>query len=280
VSHQVYVLLGTEPERVQRFGRAGVSTFGIGDELDAGGWRDLYRQLIALGLLAVDVTGHGALRLTEASRPLLRGDTTLRLRRKGRPERAARRSARGGAAPGAADPALWEALRELRGRLAREQGVPAYVIFHDATLMEMAAARPATLTDLGAVSGVGERKLAAYGPAFLEVLQAHGAAARREESGDTVAATLALVRQGLKASQVAERRGLKAETVHGHLADAIARGEVGVEEVLELEARELDSIRFALEQEALRLRPVYEALEGRYSYGVLRCVRAAMGAEG
>jgi len=181
VGHLVDVLLGADTERVRRWGHDRLSTYGIGTELDAAGWRDLLRQLIARGLLAVDAERHGALRLTDASRPLLRGESTLALReRRRRPARAsaARAPADARADFGReADRRLWEALRRRRHELAQSQGVPAYVIFHDATLREMVVRRPGNREELAGVSGVGQRKLAAYGDAFLEIIAAHPAPA-------------------------------------------------------------------------------------------------------
>ncbi len=172
VSYLVDVLLGKEDARIQRFGHDRISTFGIGDELKQNEWRDLYRQLIAHGLLTVDLQGHGALRLSEASRPVLRGEQRLHLRRLRSPVKREGRS-RGKVAQSVdqADQGLWEALRECRQRLAAEQGIPAYMIFHDATLLEMIELRPNNLQELATVSGVGQRKLEAYGEAFLEVLR-------------------------------------------------------------------------------------------------------------
>ncbi len=181
VQHLVDVLLGNATERVGRWGHDRLSTYGIGTELDSAGWRNLFRQLIARGLLAVDLEGHGGLRLTEASRPVLRGECELALRERPRPQARSRttRAARGAGktvfAQGT-DRALWEALRHRRQELAQAQGVPAYVIFHDATLREMVERRPTSTGDLAGISGIGARKLAAYGGAFLETIAAHRAA--------------------------------------------------------------------------------------------------------
>jgi ATP-dependent DNA helicase RecQ len=181
VNYLVDVLLGHDDERIRRFGHDRSTTFGIGTELDADGWRSVYRQLIARGLIAVDVDGHGGLRLTPACRAVLRGEEPVWLR-PATPRRAARPTPRGKAADAAgrpaaggfatpADEALWSALRELRQSLARERGVPPYVVFHDATLVEMVRRRPADLAAFALLPGVGERKLAAYGEAFLAVLR-------------------------------------------------------------------------------------------------------------
>jgi ATP-dependent DNA helicase RecQ len=182
VMYLVDVLLGKDDERIRRFGHDRLSTFGIGTELDARGWRGVFRQLIARGLLAVDVDGHGGLRLTDACRPVLRGEEPLWLRRETAPaprsrtakaaaKSAARASGSAGGFESPGDQALWAALKTLRLELARARNVPPYVIFHDATLAEMVRRRPATLDELGSLSGIGERKLAAFGAEFLEVLR-------------------------------------------------------------------------------------------------------------
>jgi ATP-dependent DNA helicase RecQ len=137
----------------------------------------VFRQLVASGLLTPDDEGYGTLRLTAASRSVLRGEAPVRLRRQAdsagrRAKRQKSRTERTRASLDIAahETALWNALRELRARLAKEQGVPAYVIFHDATLLAMLRERPRTLDALGGISGVGERKLARYGEAFLAAL--------------------------------------------------------------------------------------------------------------
>ncbi|MBN8728085.1 MAG: DNA helicase RecQ [Xanthomonadales bacterium] len=175
--HLIDVLRGEATERVARLGHEGISTFGVGADLDAQQWRSVFRQLVAAGLLATDEEGYGSLRLTTASRGVLRGETQVPLRRPAdRAERRASRRKSSSRQPGASldiaphETIRWDALRELRTRLAREQGVPPYVIFHDAALLAMLRERPQTLAEFGAISGVGARKLERYGEAFLAVL--------------------------------------------------------------------------------------------------------------
>ncbi len=166
----VKVLRGVQDARIERLQHDRLSVFGIGADLEEGEWRALFRQLIARGLLAVDEGGYGVLRLTEASRPLLRGETRLALRRRQRPARREKRRAAALEELGEADRALFEDLRALRLRLAREQSVPPYVIFSDATLRAMAEQRPRDREALLGINGVGARKLERYGEAFLEVI--------------------------------------------------------------------------------------------------------------
>ncbi len=182
VNYVIEVLLGKDDLRIRQFRHEQLSTFGIGKEHSEAEWRNIFRQLIALGYLTVDVDGHGGLRLTDNARPLLRGEIALQLRKEQKRERVRRERVRGDPAP---KPrfnrdtmpieveALWEALRALRLRLAQEQGVPPYVIFHDSTLLQMADERPQTLEALRGITGIGERKLTQYGQAFLDVLLAN-----------------------------------------------------------------------------------------------------------
>jgi ATP-dependent DNA helicase RecQ len=176
-AHVIDVLLGKEGERIHRFGHDRLSTYGIGGELTATQWRGVFRQLVARGLLAVDQAGHGSLVLTARSRAVLRGGERLFLRpeearRRGSEPRAKRQSTSRTVAPEHLP--LWEALRARRRELAEEQAVPPYVIFHDATLLAMVEHRPRSRDDLLQLSGVGERKLARYGDAFLAVIHDHG----------------------------------------------------------------------------------------------------------
>jgi ATP-dependent DNA helicase RecQ len=178
VAHLSAVLRGEDDARVRSLGHDRLSTFGIGAEFDTRQWRGIFRQLVAAGLLATDVDGYGTLRLTDASRAVLRGEARVQLRREPDREqrRASRKASRGellrhGVDIAPHEGALWDALRDLRARLSREQGVPAYVIFHDATLLAMLREAPQTLAALGAISGIGERKLERYGEAFLDVLR-------------------------------------------------------------------------------------------------------------
>jgi ATP-dependent DNA helicase RecQ len=173
-AHLIDVLRGMNTERIEQFGHQRLSTFGIGNDLDARQWKGVFRQLVALGLLGVDSEGHGGLRLTEASRPVLRGEQSVSLRREAerRREKAARGSTTAPAAAiAAADAPVFEALRALRAELAREQNLPAYVIFHDATLRAMASQRPQNLKEMGQINGVGLSKLERYGEQMLAVLR-------------------------------------------------------------------------------------------------------------
>ena len=173
-AHVIDVLRGSDSERVRQFGHDRLSTHGIGTGLDARAWRGVFRQLVAAGLLEVDSEGYGGLRLTEASRAVLQGKREVLLRkeapRRGRQARDGRLRAPAPDLP-AADLPLFDALRNLRTQLAREQGVPPYVIFHDATLREIARLRPRDTGDLMQVGGIGAGKLERYGEAVLDAIR-------------------------------------------------------------------------------------------------------------
>ncbi|QPN61839.1 DNA helicase RecQ [Synechococcus sp. CBW1002] len=178
-AHLVDVLLGASTERIRSLGHDALSVYGIGTELDKEQWRALIRQLCALGLLEPVPEGHGGLRwgAEAAVRPVLRGETPLELPlpppRRERRRSSGRSSSAAAAAStdwGEADPQLTAALKSWRTDQARQQGVPPYVVFHDRTLLELAARRPSTLAELGSVGGIGAAKLERYGTDLLELL--------------------------------------------------------------------------------------------------------------
>jgi ATP-dependent DNA helicase RecQ len=175
VGHLIDVLMGKTTPQVERFNHDKVSTFGIGKTLNQSQWSGVYRQLIAAGMLEADMAAYGGLKLTESARPVLKGEQEVWLRRDAEPEKRmskAERSARAKEAfEGANDDPLWQALKAKRLELAREQGVPPYVIFHDSTLLEIHNRKPQSLGEMGQISGIGQAKLQKYGDAFLQVLE-------------------------------------------------------------------------------------------------------------
>ena len=176
--HVIDILRGVDNARMRELGHDRLSTFGIGEGLDERGWRSVFRQLLAAGLLASDAEGFGTLHLTAGSRAVLTGKQAVCLREDAKPVRATRRRREGGGSTGANlgieahEQPLWDALRKLRTELARAQGVPPYVVFHDATLLAMLRARPTDADELAEVSGVGAAKLERYGRDFLAVINA------------------------------------------------------------------------------------------------------------
>ncbi|MCV6604443.1 MAG: DNA helicase RecQ [Porticoccaceae bacterium] len=174
--HVIDILRGKQNDKISQWDHQQLSTFGIGADLTDSQWRSIIRQLVVHGFLVADPERYGALRLTEASRPLLRGEITLTLRQDVA-EKALRRPARKptSSAVSDGDRQLWEALRARRKQLADEQGVPPYVVFHDATLMEMMEYQPTSEAELLNISGVGQSKLDKFGSEFLQVLREHTA---------------------------------------------------------------------------------------------------------
>src|SRR5262245_20534330 len=172
--HVLSVLLGELDERIGRLGHDKLSTFGIGKEHDRNAWRSIVRQLVAHGLITVDVAGHGGLSISAEGRQFLREKPPLNLRvlKQARPERKSTQRQAAQAFP-ATDRALFDRLRAKRLELAKAQSVPPYVIFHDKTLAAMAARRPRSVAELAAIPGAGEVKLARYGEAFLMVINEH-----------------------------------------------------------------------------------------------------------
>lgn len=178
-AHVIDVLLGADTARIRELGHGSLSVYGIGKELDRGQWRALFRQLVARGYLVSDSEARGGLRFGEETlvRPLLRGEVGLALRLPP-PAKERRRAAPGerqasgaGVELGGPGQRRFEALRSWRLQQAREQGVPPYVVFHDRTLIEIAAREPLSLEALGSVAGVGQAKLDRYGEAVLAVLR-------------------------------------------------------------------------------------------------------------
>ncbi|PIX95939.1 MAG: DNA helicase RecQ [Hydrogenophilales bacterium CG_4_10_14_3_um_filter_63_21] len=296
--HVIEVLLGHDTERIRQWGHDKLSTWGIGKALSEQEWRAVFRQLVALGYLEVDVGGFGALKLAAAARPLLKGEQTLALRRQVEKKRV-KETRRAGPAQAldAAGQRLFERLRAWRGETAKAHGVPAYVIFHDATLACIAVACPRDIGALRRIPGIGAKKLEHYGDALLEHCQAHAAEHALPEVAvvapdpppstpaypglsDTASLTLSLLEAGLSIPEIATRRGIKETTLYSHCAEAIAQGLLDPQDVISLDPAEVEPILEALrEQQAsgeMRLKPVFERFEGRYDYGLLRCVAALL----
>ncbi|OWQ55344.1 DNA helicase RecQ [Stenotrophomonas maltophilia] len=176
VGHLIDILRGGDNEKVRQFGHTELSTYGIGKDLDARTWRSVFRQLVAASLLEVDSSAYGGLRLTDGSRGVLKGQRKVMMRRES--PKAARERDRSGQRTGLSvlpqDLALFNALRGLRAELAREQNVPAFVIFHDSTLRNIAEQRPTSVDALGRVGGIGGTKLARYGDRLVEIVREEG----------------------------------------------------------------------------------------------------------
>ena len=176
-SHLIEILRGGRTEKVLQRGHDQLTTFGIGASLSEPEWRAIFRQHVAYGYLAVDHGGFGALVLTEAAKPVLKNEEKVTLRRYVKPQRTRQSSGRSGtrvdptAGMGTRERARWDALRAWRAETAKTDGVPAYVIFHDATLAEIARNAPETIDDLRHIPGMGVRKLERFGDEIIDVVE-------------------------------------------------------------------------------------------------------------
>ncbi len=278
VNYLIDVLLGKDTERIKQFQHDKVSTFGIGKELSEQEWRSIFRQLISLGYITTDIEGHGALKLIEKSRPLLRGEIELTLRKPQQNKSGKDKKGKRKTSLHSIDQSLFELLREHRLELANEYGVPPYIIFHDSTLEEMAKIRPDNLEAMRYISGVGEQKLDKYGDSFLTIIQSSPLPdILKNTLSDTVNETLILLIDGHDIENIASKRDIKISTVYTHIADAIEVGLVDAKEVLQLSDDQHNEIIATLEmnEDESRLKPVFDSLEGQYDYGILKCVQAS-----
>ncbi len=293
--HLTDVLMGKSTPKMTQWDHDRLPVFGIGKNYTTTQWQSVFRQLVAAGYLEADAEAYGGLKLTAASRPILKGEQTMAFRKDADKRNSKGKRSSSGASVASPTDALWEALRAARLKLAQEQGVPPFAIFHDSTLRDMHATQPRTMEEMGDVVGVGEKKLEKFGKIFLAVIAEHGdgnraykapsvsAASTKEFNvsglNDTASETLRLLKTGLTPDDIAESRGLRATTIYSHIAQAIAAGEVEVSEVLALEETQIKQIKQAIldaGSENAALKPVFEALGGVYDYGVLRCVQASM----
>ncbi|PAU86445.1 DNA helicase RecQ [Pseudomonas sp. WN033] len=281
VGHLIDILLGRDNDKIRSAGHQHLSTYGIGKQLSEADWRSVFRQLIARGLMDIDLDGYGGLRLNDSCRPLLRGEQGLALRRD--PSRSAPLPGRSSDRPviADADRELWEQLRALRKRLAEAHGVPPYVIFPDSTLVDMLRQRPATLQDMALVSGVGAHKLERYGAEFLQVLlegQGCDPAAERAQGSAREAVALALA--GMGTEQIARQLGQPAKQIWMQLAQAISLRQLALEQVLDLPAEQIERLQDAFlndgGDELPGVRTLARQLDEPVDEGILHCIRAAL----
>lgn len=275
VHYLIDVLLGKSDQRIKNFGHDKQSTFGIGKVLKEKQWRSVFRQLVAKGLVEVDFEAYGAFKLTKQCRPVLRGEQVLMLRKDVVAEKISVKKSTRKRSFNEQNNFLWEALRSKRLEIAKQQDVPSFVVFHDATLMAMMDEKPENLQQMSCISGVGEKKLDLYGEEFLKVLQQFSVM----ELSDTVAETIELFKQGYSVESIAKQRKLKAETVYIHLSQALEEGAVQLNEVVDLTGQEIQTIEDAIinlpEEQRNALKPLFDFFDELYSYSELRCVRAS-----
>jgi len=282
VAYIIDVLVGKTDERIIRNGHDKVSTWGLGQELKQVEWRGLFRELIALNFLRVDME-YGSVKLTEKSRPLLRAEVVFMARKQRKIEKTSKTTVKKTSAKiRSFDVVLRENLRLLRNSLADEQGVPPYVIFHDAALDEMANKRPESDQAFLAVAGVGKFKLDHYGEAFMSLFKQHELPALLKNTlSDTINESLWLHTQGKSIEDIAEQRALKSMTIYGHMADAIGVGIIAFDEVVVIGIDERDEIEAMISYLNISsgdaMKPLFDALDEQYNYGLLKCVLVTMG---
>ena len=281
VGHLVDVLLGKDNEKVRSFGHEKLSVYGVGKARAEGEWRSLFRQMVARGLVDIDIEGFGGLRLNDSCRPLLKGEVSLELRRDLKPQTTAKSStSQASQLVRGEEREQWEALRTLRRKLAQEHSVPPYVIFPDSTLLEMLREQPTSMAEMARVSGVGARKLERYGQAFLEVLG--GQAEAPKEVADIRHELISLARAGMTPIQIAGQLQCSEKNVYTLLAESIGKQQLSLEQALDLPEDLLGEIQDAFLDGEGELPPVAEIaplFTGRVPEGVLYCVRAALQSE-
>jgi len=227
IGHVVAVLRGADNERIRALGHQQLSTYGLGSDKSEQEWTSIIRQLIHHGYLVQDIASYSVLKLTAAARPLLLGEQQLQLARPRIREQVQRKRPRADAVHGPCDEALFDELRTLRKQLADAQGVPPYIVFGDATLVQMARNKPLDEQALLAITGVGEHKLEKYGAAFLDAITTHCVA-----TGDSATQLNPMLRdswlayrEGLDLDAIATRRGLPLAEAAQHMLQLMQAGQ-------------------------------------------------------
>ena len=283
----IEVLRGSRNQRVLDMKHDRLSTWGIGADTSAVQWENIMRQLIHLGYLVQDFTRFGALGLSAAARPVLKGETQVIL---GLPRDAVATVEKGKKRAGGRkdyDQALFDALRALRKQIADTASVPPFVVFSDATLAEMARTRPTHSRDMLQVSGVGEHKLQKYGKAFINVISGYNKDNSEKKAAnfsdkdlaltmsDTQKETLRMYREGYNLYGIAAQRGLKNSTIAAHLEELHNLG-ADVDLLQFVEADKVAAIRARLKEVGPgSLSLIKEGLPESINFEDIRFVRGA-----
>lgn len=279
IMYLIDVILGNDSdERVTELKHHELNVFGIGKDHVKTWWRRLFRQLISQSYIDVDPE-FGSLKLTDKSKLILKGKESFYLRDVVKAKNKSKTSEE--VDLGRHDTILWHALKKLRMDLASDQGVPPYVIFSDASLLEMVKKRPVEGEKFMYISGVGEYKLAKYGEVFIQVIKDNPLPAKLDNRlEEDVNVSLDHFLEHKSVETVAEVLGINVNTVYMHLSKAIAIGLVDKKDVTGLEDGDIDYIIQMAEMtgylEEKKLKPVFDALDGMYDYGILRCVLAEL----
>ena len=278
VTYVIDVLLGKADSRIESNQHNELSTFGIGTEHSVTVWKSLFRQMIAKGLLYVDHENFGRVKLTESSRPLLKGEVNLEARKQAKKEKSKKSKSKNIAV---IHQELFDALRALRIEIAEEQekGVPPFVIFHDSTLIEMTEVRPSELNRMQFISGVGEKKLEKYGKQFLKVIQEYPLSESVSTNlSDTVNETLQLLADDHTIELISKKRNMTIGTIYGHIAKAIEEGMLDPLIVLPIDETDYQLIAQTIEayrdETESPLKKMFDALGEQFDYGIIKCVLA------
>ena len=286
LNHVVEVLTGADTEKIRNWHHAQLSTYGIGKEHSRPEWAAIGRELIRLGFLRQTTEQYSVLELTNAGAAILKSRTKVSLTK---PVTAPEKQMRH-VGEIACDETLFERLRELRKKLADERDVPAYIIFSDVALRQMARNYPESERDFARISGVGEKKLREFGAAFLAEIASHlqtsarqifaddsfvVPVAQRSQVGDSARETLRRLQSGEPVERIAASRGFVVGTIYGHLATAIEAGEaIDLAQLINAEAQA--EIAAAFKRTGWgNIVGARELLGEKYDYGLLRIFRAA-----
>ncbi|MCK5896885.1 MAG: DNA helicase RecQ [Cocleimonas sp.] len=281
VVYVIDILVGKIDDRIRRNHHDQLAVWGMGNHLKQVEWRSFFRQLIAQGYLHINSERFGALTLTEKSRPILRGEEKIHARKYSAKEKNTKNKRDKETHLRKVDQPLYAALKAKRLSIAQQQDVPAFVIFGDKTLQEIARKRPQSTSSFLSINGVGESKLERYGDIFLDVIKEYPLPELLNNTfSDTVNETLLLYQNGMKLTDIAKKRGFIESTIQSHVAEAIAAGMLKAVDVLEIAEDDIAFIEQMAESlstvEEQALKPLYMALEEQWDYGVLRCIVAGM----
>ncbi|MCB6182594.1 DNA helicase RecQ [Leeia sp. TBRC 13508] len=280
--HLTDILLGKSTEKVLQHQHQQLTTFGIGADLTETSWKGLFRQLLAGGWIDCHGERNGALKLTERSKPLLKGETQLTLRKIKKSDKQ-KQSTGEFKFRDEAEYILWEALRKCRRELAQQHGIPPYMVFGDTTLRHMLDRRPEKVEDMQDLFGVGDSKLQKFGRDFAGVICKHHAEYGKPKPisqtlSSSAEETIAAVKSGRAPIAIATARGLSPETIYSHLAAGISAGLVDVQTATGLDSASIAKMEHAIltADDQMRLKPAFDELGGEFSFGVLRCVKAGL----
>jgi ATP-dependent DNA helicase RecQ len=289
LNHIVEVLTGAESEKVRKWGHHELSTYNIGLEHSRPEWQMIGRELVRLGFLRQTTEKFSTLELTPEGRAVLRHRQKITLTKPVTAPESRGKVSRAGEI--ACDEVLFDRLRDVRRKLADERNVPAYIVFSDVSLRQMARDYPSTDHDFSRISGVGEKKLREFGAAFLAEIALHlqssprqiyaddsfaGAPPSKAYLNETARETLQLFRAGHSVEEIARRRNIVTSTVFGHLATAIEAGEsINLNDLITQKEQEEIAAAFAKIGFA-NLTGVKESLGDKYDYGPIRLCRSLM----